>query len=62
VAADEPALRRLLEGAPMGSAALLGWTLAEVRRAGLGSSSSRCGSTSTRPPTSPWPNVLRPTL
>jgi uncharacterized protein len=31
----EPALRRLLEDAPMGSAALLGWTLGEARRAGL---------------------------
>ncbi len=30
-----PALRRLLEDAPMGSAALLGWTLGEARRAGL---------------------------
>ena len=31
----EAALRRLLEGAPMGTAALLSWTLAEARRAEL---------------------------
>ncbi len=34
-AASEAALRRLFEGAPMGSAALLRWTLTEARRADL---------------------------